>query len=267
MARSHGWLNIKGAQKRGVAPCDTQVVNVQLREWSCIRRHSDTGFFGSPNDPTKDVMTHSNVIPDGWNPVGFSRHKKSLGLRSLRLLRKSGKTLARRLWIDESLVLEVAEPRLREGLRFLLQAGVDVGLLAVGIMPVNLLKKTNVVVAEGNRLRHVRGGVGVEFKDHIRVAHQVAVLFSIVADRYQGVAFGGSADVLDREGHIARDGEADGVIVAEKLGKYESKVLIGFHDVVVFLVMKPPARGRRLRRCGTAGHAAFSAAVFWRTQR
>ena len=78
---------------------------------------------------------------------------------------------------EKTLILEILEPCLDEGVELLLQPRIDLGFLAVIAIAVNLLHEAHVIVPERQRLRHVGSSIHANLKDHFRIAHHVAARF------------------------------------------------------------------------------------------
>ena len=76
------------------------------------------------------------------------------------------------------------------------QVGVNVDFLSCVVVAVNLPHDSHVVVAEGKRFRYKRVRLGMDFKDHFRVTHKVAILFASVGDSDKAVACGRCPDVF-----------------------------------------------------------------------
>ena len=89
---------------------------------------------------------------------------------------------------EEPLILEIGEPCLGEGFELLLQLRIDVGLLAGIVIAIHFLKEAHIVVLERQRFGSGSLTVREEFKDHVRVAHEIAVLLAVVAERNEAVA-------------------------------------------------------------------------------
>ena len=71
------------------------------------------------------------------------------------------------------------------GLKLLLQLCIDVGFLAGIVIAIHLLHEAHVIVPERQGLRHVGSRRRVDLKDHFRIAHQIALLFPVMAEGNQ----------------------------------------------------------------------------------